>query len=138
MDRVQVGGAPGKNRCQTQLPLAQEVGDAIWHYLQQARPPVCSNNVFMSAVAPWVVLTRQAVGHIVKRAIKRSGVDAPHFGAHVLRHSAATAMLNQGASLQAIGEVLRHRSIETTAHYAKVDTALLKQVAQPWPEAVSC
>jgi site-specific recombinase XerD len=128
----------GKNRCQTQLPLPQEVGDAIWNYLHHARPPISSNNLFISAVAPWVALTRQAVGHIAKRAIKRTGVEAPHFGAHVFRHSAATAMLSQGVSLQGIGEVLRHRSIETTAHYAKIDTALLKQVVQPWPEGTSC
>jgi site-specific recombinase XerD len=53
-------------------------------------------------------------------------------GAHVLRHSAATAMLRQGVSLDIIGAVLRHRCIESTAHYAKVDVALLQMVTQPW------
>lgn len=54
-------------------------------------------------------------------------------GAHVLRHSAATAMLREGVSLDIIGAVLRHRSMESTAHYAKVDAALLQAVTQPWP-----
>jgi site-specific recombinase XerD len=55
-------------------------------------------------------------------------------GAHLLRHTAATEMLRHGVPLDQIGLVLRHRSIDTTAYYAKVDVALLKQVAQPWPE----
>jgi site-specific recombinase XerD len=54
-------------------------------------------------------------------------------GAHLLRHSAATAMLRQGSSLDVIGAVLRHRSVESTAHYAKVDLTLLRSVVQPWP-----
>ena len=61
------------------------------------------------------------VSDVAAQAIQRAGVEAPSFGAHVLRHSAATGLLRQGASLQVIGEVLRHRSVETTAHYAKVD-----------------
>src|SRR5437867_2050685 len=52
---------------------------------------------------------------------------------HLLRHSSATAMLRYGSSLDVIGAVLRHRSIESTAHYAKVDFALLRSVVQPWP-----
>jgi site-specific recombinase XerD len=56
----------------------------------------------------------------------------------VFRHSAATTLLRQGASLQVIGDVLRHTSIETTAHYAKVDVGLLQQVTIPWPEVRSC
>jgi site-specific recombinase XerD len=56
----------------------------------------------------------------------------------MFRHSAATMMLRQGASLQTIGDILRHTSIETSAHYAKVDLALLRQVARPWPEVALC
>ena len=75
---------------------------------------------------------------IVKGALRRAGVEAPSQGAHLLRHSAATEMLRQGVSLQDIQTVLRHRSIETTTIYAKVDVRLLKQIAQPWPEVSSC
>jgi site-specific recombinase XerD len=88
--------------------------------------------------APLRALTRAAVTQIVRSALRRAGVKAPVNGAHVLRHSAATSMLRQGASLAGVGAVLRHRSPMTTAHYAKVDFALLSEIAQPWPEVSSC
>jgi len=69
------------------------------------------------------------VTHIVRAALRRTGIKAPINGAHVLRHSAATAMLRQGASLAGIGAVLRHRSPRTTAHSAKVDFGLLAEIA---------
>jgi len=76
---------------------------------------------------------------VVARAMRRAGVVCPSRGAaHVLRHSAATAMLWQGASLQEIASVLRHRSIETTQIYAKVDVTALQQIAQAWPEVHPC
>ncbi len=128
----------GKNRRQTRLPLPQEVGDALLHYLESARPTTPCKHVFITARAPLKPVTRQAVGRTAARAIQRAGIDAPSLGSHVLRHSAATTMLRQGVSLQAIGEVLRHASPETTAHYAKVDQALLRQVVVPWPEVTSC
>ncbi len=71
-------------------------------------------------------------------ALRRAGIKAPIHGSHLLRHSAATAMLRQGASLAAVGAVLRHRSPSTTAHYAKVDFDLLREIAQPWPEVATC
>ena len=54
----------------------------------------------------------------------------------ILRHTAATEMLRHDVPLEKIGLVLRHRGIDTTAHYAKADVTLLKQIAQPWPEAL--
>ncbi len=128
----------GKNRRQTRLPLPQEVGDALLHYLGSARPAIASDHVFITTRAPLRPVSRQAVGRTAARAIQRAGVNAPSLGSHVLRHSAATIMLRQGASLQAIGAVLRHTSLETTAHYAKVDQALLRQVVVTWPEVRSC
>jgi site-specific recombinase XerD len=66
--------------------------------------------------------------------LTRAGIDsAPSKGANLLRHSAATAMLRGGATLDMVGTVLRHRSPDTTAHYAKVDITALQQIAQPWP-----
>ncbi|MGK5089723.1 tyrosine-type recombinase/integrase, partial [Bdellovibrionota bacterium FG-2] len=67
-----------------------------------------------------------------------AGVSTPTRGAHLLRHSTATAMLREGICLPTIGIILRHRSIETTAHYAKVDVDLLSSVAQPWLGGVLC
>jgi integrase/recombinase XerD len=128
----------GKSRRETRLPLPQEVGDALLHYLQEARPPIPTDRVFVTAIAPWGPISRQVVGKTAVRAIQRASVSAPTLGARVFRHSAATAMLRQGASLQTIGAILRHTSMETTAHYAKVDIDLLHQVAKPWPEAPLC
>jgi integrase/recombinase XerD len=77
---------------------------------------------------------------IARSALRRVGIKAPINGAHVFRHSAATAMLRQGDSLAGVGAVLRHRSPSTTAHYAKIDFGLLAEIAQPWPvpEVPSC
>ena len=75
---------------------------------------------------------------IVRRALDRAGIESIHRGAHVLRHSAATAMLRNGASLAGVGAVLRHRSPSTTALYAKVDIGLLSEIAQPWGGRLPC
>jgi site-specific recombinase XerD len=128
----------GKSRREAKLPLPQDVGDAMLDYLHRARPSVKTPYVFIRVIAPWTPITRCVVQHAAGEAIQRAGVETPSFGAHVLRHSAATALLRQGASLQVIGEVLRHRSVDTTAHYAKVDTGLLQEVTMPWPGAPSC
>jgi integrase/recombinase XerD len=126
----------GKNRRQTRLPLPQEVGDAILRYLAD-RPAVDHDQVFLTTVAPIKSLTYQTVGRIATRAMHRAGVET-HSGSHVLRHSAATDMLRHGIPLTAIGAVLRHASIETTAVYAKVDLQLLQEVVKPWPEVTPC
>jgi site-specific recombinase XerD len=129
----------GKTRRTVQLPLSQEVGDALPHYLEVRTPRVDTDRLFLRARAPSRrPLDSRAISALVARAIRRAGVDASSSGAHVLRHSAVTAMLCFGLSLEDIGAVLRHRSVETTAHYAKVDLTTLRQIAQPWPEASLC
>lgn len=128
----------GKARRREKLPLPQDVGDALLHYLRQSRPPLRTPEVFTTVLAPVRPLTRAAVTHVVRAALRRVGIKAPINGAHVLRHSAATTMLRQGASLAAIGAVLRHRSPRTTALYAKVDFDALSEIAQPWPAVASC
>jgi integrase len=74
-----------------------------------------------------------AVSTLVARALAHAGVESPHTGAHVFRHSLATAMLREGASLAEIGELLRHRHPDTTTLYAKVDLLALRALALPWP-----
>lgn len=130
----------GKSRRETDLPLPQDAGDALLDYLERTRPTVDVERVFLRSVAPFRPLNhRSTVSSIVRTAIRRAGIaDPPSSGAHLLRHSAATSMLREGATLEAIGAVLRHSSPDTTAHYAKVDFAMLRQVVQPWPEAWSC
>jgi site-specific recombinase XerD len=129
----------GKSRYQVRLPLPQGVGDAILAYLE-CRPSSCqSDHVFLRNIAPYRPFRNgDGVSSIVKRLMKRAGVVAPVKGAHALRHTAATEMLRHGVPLEQIGLVLRHRGVDTTAYYAKVDIDLLKQIAQPWPEALSC
>lgn len=108
----------GKSRLAVRLPLTQEVGDAVLHYLECGRPGIRDEHVFLRACAPWGALNwHGAISSLVARAIRRAGVSAASHGAHTLRHSAATEMLRGGASLQTIGAVLRHRSVETTAQY---------------------
>jgi integrase/recombinase XerD len=128
----------GKMRREERLPLTQEVGDAIIAYIERSRPRIATNRVFLTDVAPIVPLSRIAVKCIVRRALDRAGVDSPCRGAHVLRHSAATAMLRHGVSLTGVGAVLRHRSPSMTALYAKVDIALLSEIAQPWAGRLPC
>jgi integrase/recombinase XerD len=129
----------GKSRRLTRLPLTQEVGDAIVAYLQDGRPSAHTDAVFVGCRAPFRAFAPGVVPLIVGRALDRAGVARPSRGAaHLLRHSVATSMLRHGASLQDIGTLLRHRSIETTQIYAKVDVLALRQIAQPWPEVQPC
>lgn len=130
----------GKGRLEIRLPLPQEVGDALLDYLNGVRVCVASNRIFLRSIPPFgPLVTSSAVSRVVERALKRSGItDAPSRGAHMLRHSAATNMLRGGATLDAIGTILRHRSTETTAHYAKVNIPMLRQITQPWPGGASC
>jgi site-specific recombinase XerD len=127
----------GKSRYEVRLPLPQDVGDAIAAYLEY-RPSSCrSDHVFLSTIAPSHPFRNgDGVSSVVRRTMKRAGVVTPVKGAHALRHTAATEMLRHGVPLDKIGLVLRHRGIDTTARYAKADVTLLKQVAQPWPEAL--
>lgn len=130
----------GKSRRQTQLPLSQEVGQAIANYLQHGRPATCNDDLFLRSRAPYRSLgSHCAVSMLVNTAMCRAGVAKPARGAaHLLRHSVASSMLRQGASLQEIADLLRHKSVETTQIYAKVDITSLQQIAQPWPEVTPC
>ena len=127
----------GKSRREERLPLPQEVGDAILSYLEH-RPRVQDEHVFLRCVAPFRGLPGSGVSQIVRRNMRRAGITAASYGSHILRHTAATEMLRRGVSLFEIGSVLRHRSADMSAYYAKVDMELLKQVVQPWPEVLSC
>ncbi len=126
----------GKSRRHTRLPLSQEVGDALLAYIERARPTTPLPLVFLRHKTPCGPLRSVSISSIVRLALLRARIDAPSYGAHLLRHSAATQMLRDGASMEQIQAVLRHASLETTAIYAKVDTALLCTIAQPWPEAL--
>ena len=128
----------GKARYQVRLPLPQNVGDALLRYLE-CRPQVDhTDRIFLRSIAPFrPFISAHCVSGVIKRALERAGIKVPVRGAHLLRHTAATEMLRNGVPLDQIGLVLRHRSIDVSAYYAKVDVALLRQIAQPWPEVNS-
>lgn len=130
----------GKGRREIRLPLPQDAGDALLAYLDQTRPDVDCDRIFLRSAAPYRPFAGPgAVSGIVRLALGRAGITtAPSKGTNLLRHSAATGLLRAGATLDAVGAVLRHRSPNTTAHYAKVDLAMLCRVAQPWPGDAPC
>jgi integrase/recombinase XerD len=119
------------------LPLPEEVGEAIAAYLSSSRPCSPSRRVFLRATAPMRGFRGAcAVGSIVRHSLERAGINAPTMGAHQFRHALATEMLRQGASLGEIGEVLGHRHPQTTTIYTKVDIKALRTLALPWPGGV--
>jgi site-specific recombinase XerD len=124
----------GKTRRAGQLPLPQEVGEAIADYLSTERPKCKSRQIFITARAPYRPLHGvSAISILATRALAKANVSGTRKGSHVFRHSLATTMLKNGASLREIGDVLRHRRADTTRIYAKVDLSALRELAVPFP-----
>jgi site-specific recombinase XerD len=127
----------GKTGPRGELPLPTDVGKAIAVYLRNGRPQSASRRLFLRAKAPICGFRgASGVGSIVRHRLQRAGIDAPTHGAHQFRHGLACELLRQGASLSEIGELLGHRSPETTKIYAKVDLKALRTLALPWPGGV--
>ncbi len=125
----------GKSGRESVLPLPQDAGDALHAYIATARPRMANEQrVFLRAMAPYRPLYNPGVvGKVVRRALERAGVTTlAGRGAHVFRHSQATALLRAGATLDVIQSLLRHASRNTTMIYAKTDVVMLQEVAQPW------
>jgi len=120
------------------LPLTGEVGTALAGYLQHGRPDTAARELF---VLHWLrvgaPISSSIVGRAVDNALRRAGIDAPIRGANLLRHSLATELLEHGAGLSEIADLLGHSSLATTRIYASVDVAALREVALPWPRATS-
>ena len=124
----------GKAGRLAQLPLPADVARATARYIQRDRPRCECRSVFIRDYAPLGGLSQaNSIAKIVWCALKKAGVKSERAGAHLLRHSLATDMLRHGASLDEIGEILRHRSPDTTAIYAKVDLTALRSLAVAWP-----
>ena len=116
----------GKSRRSAALPLPQETGDTLKDYILRARPRTSCPTVFRQFRAPHGCLSACAVSAIVRRAMKRAGIDGAGLpGAYVFRHSRATHLLRGGAAPETVGALLRHQSVKTTALYARVDTPML-------------
>lgn len=124
----------GKNGQRNDLPLPADVGEAIADYLRKSRPRNANRRVFLRDKAPIRGFKGPSgLGSIVRRSLKRAGIDSPTKGTHQFRHGLASEMLRGGASLGEIGEVLGHRHVQTTAIYAKVDLDALRTLALSWP-----
>jgi site-specific recombinase XerD len=129
----------GKNKRECLMPMPTDVGEAIAAYLRCGRPQSADRHLFLRTCAPIRGLSHgsDGIGSIVRHALNRAGIDAPHKGSHQFRHALAVRMLKRGAALSEIGEVLRHRSPIATSIYAKVDVTSLRGLAQPWPGGAS-
>ena len=116
------------------LPLPHELGRAFVAYLRSGRPPTVERHLFVVHRGSGAPMKSRAVRDVVRFALRRAGIAAPTMGSHLLRHTLATRMVRGGASLKEIADFLGHRSVDTTAIYAKVDLPSLRNVALPWPE----
>lgn len=123
----------GKARRQDRLPLPGEVGEALSAYLVARGGRAGSRRVFFTCRAPRQPIRPDLVNDVVERACLAAGI--PRFGPHRMRHALAGELLRKGAGLLAIGQVLRHQDLATTARYAKVDVDTLRSIALPWPGA---
>lgn len=125
----------GKGRRVDHLPLPSDVGEALAHYVRSGRGTCASRRVFLRSQAPKVPLTGPAaIGHIVRKVLARAGIRRKGRGAaHLFRHSLASRMIQNGATISEISEVLRHGSHSATEIYAKVDIRSLREVARDWP-----
>lgn len=123
----------GKGSRTERLPLPGPAGEALAAWLTGGRPQCESRAVFVTVRRPDRQLTASSVRAAMGRACDRAGLERR--GAHRLRHALATEMLRAGASLPEVGQVLRHRSLLSTAVYAKVDQDALRPLARPWPGA---
>jgi len=125
-----------KGRRSDILPLPAATGSAIAAYLREERPQTANRAIFVRHVAPYDEPIEKGV---VKRAVlagyRRCGWTRT--GVHILRHSVASRLLRTGAPMKDIADVLRHRSLDTSAIYAKVDLTKLAAVALPWPGSAS-
>ncbi len=127
-----------KGRQRARMPIPPDVGAAIVAYLRKGRPKSTCRRLFLRGLAPHVGFASGcAITMIAKTALERAGIRGyAHQGAHIFRHSLATALLRSGASLSEIGQLLRHESHDTTRIYAKVDIETLRTLSLPWPGGV--
>ncbi len=121
-----------KSLRQDMVPLPEETGKALVDYLQHERPPIHHPAVFVRQVAGRSIpITSWAIQKVIKRTCHRIGM--PDVSAHALRHTVACRLVERGSSLKEIADLLRHRSLNSTLIYAKLDTPKLAAVALPWP-----
>jgi len=127
--------APGKGRRERQLPLPKDLGQALADYLKARKVPCETRRVFC-AVRNGKPLGPAAISMLVTRALQRAGIQSPRPGAHLLRRTLASHLVQHGVSLKAVADLLGHRCLDTTRLYSHVDHAMLQEVSRPWPTEV--
>ena len=122
-----------KSRRDDELPLTSAIGTAMAAYIRRGRPKTTAREIFLLLRAPvGQCSTSRTIANVIVRAAARAGLKSIT-GPRILRHSTATRMLRHGASIKEIADVLRHKCLDTTAIYTKVDLPRLAAVALPWP-----
>lgn len=128
----------GKGKLHDRVPISVEVGDALTRYLREERGPASCRTMFVTHRAPHRAFKdSQVISTVLKDALKATGQKpvTPYVGSHLLRHSLAIQLVNTGASLDEVGDMLRHRSRASTMIYARLDLDGLRSLAMPWPVA---
>ena len=126
----------GKGKLHDRVPITSEVGEALSRYLRDERGETSCRTAFVTHRAPHRPFKdSQIVNDILKDALATTGqkLVAPYVGSHLLRHSLATLLVNTGASIDEVGNVLRHRSRASTMKYVRLDIAGLRSISQAWP-----
>lgn len=124
-----------KGRQRARMPITSDVGAAVVAYLRDGRPKSSCRRLFLRSFAPHIgFASASAITMIARTALERAGIRGyAHHGAHIFRHSLAAELLRSGATLSEIGQLLRHKSHDTTRIYAKVDIEALRPLSLPWP-----
>lgn len=125
-----------KSRRQDVLPLPHATGKALEDYIRHERPAAGHRAVFVRRLAPHDhPLGVDGIRVVLRRALRRAGMaDA---SAHALRHTLACRLVGSGSPIKEVADVLRHRSLNTSLIYAKLDIRALSEVALPWPGSAS-
>lgn len=125
----------GKGKRRDRLPIPTDVGQALAEYIRRDRQ-TSTRSLFVTERQPRIGFTNgQILNAVLKDAFAKTGLKRPlpWVGAHVLRHSLAVSLVNQGSSIEEIAELLRHRSRATTLLYTRLDMEGLRSLALPWP-----
>jgi site-specific recombinase XerD len=126
-----------KSRRASELPLPDEAREAVLRYVRHGRPALSTSSLFVTHAFPYDAgITASTVSAAVQRAFRRAGIEHPSKGAHVLRHTLATQLVAARQPLKAIADVMRHREIDTTARYVRVDLERLRAAVRRWPVEV--
>jgi integrase/recombinase XerD len=123
-----------KTKTQIVLPLTKEVGAALFDYLRHARPPLPCREIFLRVRAPAGPLPRTGITEAFQGWTRRGRLPIPYKGPHCLRHSVAVHLLRQGTPLKTIGDVLGHRSVDSTSVYLRLHVEDLRDVGLDVPQ----